>query len=317
MRILVTGAAGFIGSHLCERLLDDGHDVVGVDCFTDYYARELKEENLTVARTRPRFSFHELDLRADDLDPVLDGADAVINEAAMPGLVRSWEDFDAYQSCNLTAVHRLIDACRRHGIGRFVQASTSSVYGLDAVGDEDQPTRPVSPYGVTKLAAEHLLLAHHRIHGFPVVILRYFSIYGPRQRPDMAYRIFCERMLRGEPITVYGDGRQSRGNTYVTDAAAATVAALDRGETGSIFNIGGGEEIELIAAISILGDALGVEPVIEHGPSRPGDQRRTLARIDRATSALDWAPTVPPSQGLPSQAAWTRNRGEPGGTAST
>jgi UDP-glucuronate 4-epimerase len=307
MRIAVTGAAGFIGSHLCERLLDDGHDVVGIDCFTDYYARSHKEANLTAARSHERFTFEELDLRAAELDPALDGVDVVVNEAAMPGLVSSWEDFDAYQSCNLTALHRLIEAARRRGVGRIVHASTSSVYGANAVGGEEQPLRPVSPYGVTKLAAEHLLLAHHATHGLPVVILRYFSIYGPRQRPDMAYRIFCERLLAGEPITVFGDGEQSRGNTYVGDCVAATVAALSGGRDGEVYNVGGGEELGLNRAIGVLADALGVDPVIEHRPPRPGDQRRTMADVSKAATELGWAPAVAPQDGLVAEAEWVRS----------
>ena len=306
MDVVVTGAAGFIGSHLCERLLADGHHVVGVDCFTDYYARSLKEANLEVARSHDRFSFHELDLRTAALDEIVDGADAVINEAAMPGLVRSWEDFDSYQSCNLTGLERLVAACQRRGAGRIIQASTSSVYGANAIGGEDQPLHPVSPYGVTKAAAEHLLLAHHTAHGLPVVILRYFSIYGPRQRPDMAYRIFCERLLRGEPITVYGDGRQSRGNTYVSDCVDATVAALHVGREGVAYNIGGGTELALLDAIDLLAATLGVEPVVVHEPGRPGDQRRTAADVSRASTDLGWSPKVAPEEGLAAEAAWVR-----------
>ena len=225
MKVVVTGAAGFIGSHLCEALLGAGHEVVGIDCFTDYYARADKEANLTVARGMPGFTFVEADLRTDDLEPLLDGADAVINEAATPGLVLSWDDFERYQSTNLSAVKRLIDASIATGVGHFVQASTSSVYGAEATGGEDSHCLPVSPYGVTKLAAEHLLRAHAATFDLPLTILRYFSIYGPRQRPDMAYRIFCERLLRGEPITVFGDGRQSRSNTYVSDCVSGTVGA--------------------------------------------------------------------------------------------
>ncbi|MGH9084634.1 MAG: SDR family NAD(P)-dependent oxidoreductase [Acidimicrobiales bacterium] len=306
MRVVVTGAAGFIGSHLCEQLLAGGHEVVGLDCFTDYYARPLKEANLRAAQAQDRFAFHELDLRTDDLDAVLDGADVVVNEAAMPGLVRSWEDFDAYQSCNLTGLQRLVAACQRRGVGRIVQASTSSVYGATAVGTEDQPLRPVSPYGVTKLAAEHLLLAHHAILGLPVVILRYFSIYGPRQRPDMAYRIFCERLLAGEPITVFGDGQQSRGITYVSDCVAATVAALTAGREGDAYNVGGGRELALLDAIEVLAGALGVQPVIERQPARPGDQRRTMADVSKARTELGWAPAVDPQEGLVAEAEWVR-----------
>jgi nucleoside-diphosphate-sugar epimerase len=304
--VLVTGAAGFIGSHLSEALLGAGHDVVGVDCFTDYYARELKEQNVAAARGHTRFTFAESDLRTADLDPLVDGVDVVINLAATPGLVLSWDDFDRYESCNVSAVQRLIEACRRAGVGRFVQASTSSVYGAEATGDEQRPTEPVSPYGVTKLAAEHLLQAYHRTHGFPVVVLRYFSIYGPRQRPDMAYRIFAERLLRGEPVTVYGDGLQTRGNTYVDDCVAATVLATERGEPGRAFNIGGGRPISLLDALHALAAALGVEPRIEFRPARPGDQRNTFADTARAAAELGWQPTVEPDEGLARQAAWLR-----------
>lgn len=308
MKVLVTGAAGFIGSHLSEALLAAGHQVVGVDCFTDYYARALKESNLAAATSRVEYRFIEADLRSADLGPVLDGVEVVVNLAATPGLVLSWEDFDAYQSCNVVAVHRLINACTRAGVRLFVQASTSSVYGATATGDETRPTRPVSPYGVTKLAAEHLLGAHHETFGFPVVILRYFSIYGPRQRPDMAYRIFAERLLRGEQITVYGDGLQTRGNTYVDDCVGATIAAVERGTPGDVLNIGGGEPVALLRAVELLARALHVDPVIEHLPARAGDQRDTIADTTRAQAVLGWTPLVGPEEGLSRFADWMRAR---------
>lgn len=308
MRVVVTGAAGFVGSHLCDALLLAGHEVVGIDCFTDYYPRADKEANLVVARAHPRFELHEVDLRTDPLERVLEGADAVVNEAATPGLVLGWDDFERYQSTNLSAVKRLIDASLATGVGHVVQASTSSVYGVEATGAEESQTLPVSPYGVTKLAAEHLLRAHRASFGLPLTILRYFSIYGPRQRPDMAYRTFCERLLRGEPITVYGDGEQSRSNTYVADCVAATVAALDRPGDGAIVNIGGGREIALREAIAILAAELGVDPVIEHRPPRKGDQRRTVADTTRARELLGWEPQVTPEEGLAEQVRWVRER---------
>lgn len=306
MKVVVTGAAGFIGSHLSEALVEAGHEVVGIDCFTDYYARGLKEANLSISLAVPGFRFVDADLRTDALEPLVDGADAVVNQAATPGLVLSWGDFERYLSTNVSAAKRLVDACISVGVGHFLQASTSSVYGVEATGSEDSATLPVSPYGVTKLAAEHLLRAHSDTFGLPLTILRYFWIYGPRQRPDMAYRIFCERMLRGEPITVFGDGGQSRSNTYVTDCVAATIAALAAPAHGTIFNIGGGREIKLCQAISILADHLDVDPVIEHREARRGDQRRTVADITRARAVLGWEPIVEPEEGLLHEVRWVR-----------
>jgi UDP-glucuronate 4-epimerase len=304
MHVLVTGAAGFIGSHLCEALLDAGHSVLGVDAFLDYYGRERKERNLTALRSRPEFSFSELDLRTAPLEPVLDRVEAVVHAAAMPGLVRSWVDMDAYTSCNVLAVQRLCEAAASAGLRRFVHVSTSSVYGTEAVGDESTSTRPVSPYGVTKLAAEHLALAYWSEFGLPAVILRYFSIYGPRQRPEMAYAAFTEALLDGKPLTVFGDGRQSRSNTFVSDCVAGTLAALERGELGGIYNIGGGEEIELLDAIGIIARELGVEPRIVFEPARVGDQRRTAADVSKARRDLGYDPVVGPEEGLRRQVAW-------------
>jgi nucleoside-diphosphate-sugar epimerase len=304
VRILVTGAAGFIGSHLCEQLLAEGHEVVGIDSFVDYYPRALKEANLRSIGEHPRFAFAELDLRTSPLEEVLEGIDAVINEAAMAGLVRSWTDLETYVGCNILGLQRLITAASAAGVTRFVQASTSSVYGRDAVGDESQPTRPVSPYGVTKLAAEHLLLAHVVATGFPAIILRYFSVYGPRQRPDMAYQTFIDATLRGRSITVYGDGSQSRANTYVADCVRGTIDAIDGAEVGEVYNIGGGEELALRRAIELIADAAGASPTIHVEPARPGDQVRTWADTEKARRAFGYRPTVAAATGIRAQVEW-------------
>lgn len=304
MRVLVTGVAGFVGSHLAEQLLAEGHQVVGVDSFTDYYARSVKERNLAGLRAADEFVFHELDLRHDFLEPILDGVEVIINEAAMAGLMRSWTDLEGYVSCNLLGLQRLVDAARAVSIRRFIQISTSSVYGSDAVGNEDVPTRPVSPYGVTKLAAENLLGAHIAVNGFPATVLRYFSIYGPRQRPDMAYHLFTEALIDGRPIKVYGDGLQSRSNTFVSDAVRATIDAIDGAEVGCAYNIGGGEEISLLEAIGLIARTLGVDPEIRHEAARPGDQRRTWADTSRARAAFGYRPRVAPAAGLPEQVRW-------------
>lgn len=303
MKCLVTGAAGFIGSHLCEELLRRGHAVVGLDSFVPYYPRPLKEANLAGLRRQRDFAFHELDLRRDDLCGAVAGVEAVFHLAAMAGLVRSWTDFDLYQSCNLTATHRLLEAVRPLSLTRFVLASTSSVYGRHASGDEALPTRPISPYGVTKLASENLCRAHADEYGLPLVVLRYFSVYGPRQRPDMGYHRFIEAMAAGHPVTVNGDGMQVRGNTYVGDCAAATIAALGapRNET---YNVGGGETASVWDVLGKLEKILGVGAVVRREPARPGDQRVTGADTAKLASHLGWQPAVGLDEGLTRQVAW-------------
>jgi nucleoside-diphosphate-sugar epimerase len=304
MRVLVTGAAGFVGSHVCDALLDDDHEVVGLDAFIPYYPRETKLANLETARARSAFSLHELDLRDDRLDDALEGIDAVIHQAAMPGLPASWTRFSDYMTCNLLGTQRLLEAARAAGVSRFVHISTSSVYGATAIGDEDQPLAPISPYGVTKLAAEQLVLAWVRTYDFPATILRYFSIYGPRQRPDMAYHIFIEALLRNRALTIYGDGEQTRSNTFVSDCVRGTLQALTTAAAGEIYNIGGGEVVSLNRAVAIIADALGVIPRITYLPARPGDQRHTRADTRKAQRAFGYRPTVCPAEGLGEQVAW-------------
>ena len=304
MHVLITGCAGFIGSHVAQALLTQGHEVVGIDAFTDYYARSAKERNLDVVQRYDGFTFHEIDLRLDALHGVLTGCDAVVNLAAMPGLPRSWSDFEGYSSCNLLATQRLAQAALDVGVSRFVHASTSSVYGRHAVGDETLPTRPVSPYGVTKLAAEHLLMAYHEERGLPAVILRYFSIYGPRQRPDMAYHIFAESLLSGRPLTVHGDGGQSRSSTYIGDCVRGTLAALQEAPVGEVYNIGGGQVVTLLEALSLLAELSDTTPRISFGPRRAGDQGHTAADTGKAARAFGYAATTSPLDGLRHQLDW-------------
>ncbi len=306
MNCLVTGVAGFIGSHLAEELLRLGHQVVGLDCFIPYYPRAFKEANLVELRGHSGFRFHELDLRHDDLLSVMADVEVVFHLAAMPGLPRSWTDFDLYQSCNLTATQRLLEACHQRGaLRRFLYVSTSSVYGRYASGDETLPTRPISPYGVTKLASEHLCRAFADECGLPLVVLRYFSVYGPRQRPDMGYFKFIDQMLRDQPITIHGDGLQSRGNTYISDAIAATIAAV-QAPPGEVYNVGGGETANVWEILSKLERLLNRRARVQRGPARPGDQRVTGADTSKLLHHLNWKPTVSLDDGLARQVAWQR-----------
>lgn len=309
MRYLVTGAAGFIGSHLCERLLALGHDVTGVDCFVPYYPRPIKERNLAEASKNPRYRFHEIDLRTGDLKSALEGVDVIFHLAAMPGLVASWTEFDLYQSCNLTATQRLLEAVKgMKSLKRFVYGSTSSVYGKFASGDETLPTKPVSPYGVTKLAGEHLAKAHLEIFGTPTVILRFFSVYGPRQRPDMAYNIFIRSLIADTPITVYGDGQQVRGNTFVADCVEAIIAS-GNAQLGETFNIGGGEMVSVIDVMAKLERIAGKKFTVKIEPPRIGDQRHTFADTTKLRRQLNWEPKTTLDEGLAQQFEWQRTNG--------
>ena len=308
MRCLVTGAAGFVGSHLSERLLGDGHEVVGIDVFHAYYPRQRKERHLAPLRDQARFTLHELDLRTADLAPVLDGVDVVFHLAAMPGLLRSWDWFEEYMTCNVLGTQRLLEAARVAPPGAFVNVSTSSVYGRVSSCSEDAMPQPISPYGATKLCAEKLAMAYRETFGLPVVGLRYFSVYGPRQRPDMGYAIFIDRVLRGERITIFGDGEQTRGNTYVADCVEATILAATRGTPGEIYNVGGGESRSANWIVETVQRLAGRAVEVVHGPGRPGEQREALADTTRARRDLGWEPKTSLEAGLTAQIAWQREQ---------
>jgi UDP-glucose 4-epimerase len=303
-RALVTGCAGFLASHLSEALVAQGREVVGVDCFTSYYARRIKQANLAALLRANRFRFIEADLAAADLAPLLDGVDVVFHLAAQPGVRHSFgPGFGAYLRHNVEATRRLLEAACEHSLKAFVYASSSSVYGdQDAYPvREDAPLRPVSPYGGTKVITEQLAQAFWRSAGVPVVGLRYFTVYGPRQRPDMAFARFVASALAGRPLTVLGDGRQVREFTYVGDVVDATIAAASRGERGSVYNVGGGVPVALIDAIALLEQLLERHLDVVHGEAGVGDPRRTDADITRAGRDLGYEPSTPLSAGLAAQ----------------
>ncbi len=307
MRVLVTGCAGFIGSNLCERLLADGYDVVGVDCFTAYYARSIKEGNLAPFKGHPKFTFHEIDLSTDSLTDAVAGAEMVFHLAAYPGLMKSWTDFDLYARHNLTATQRLLEAVKgRKELKKLVYVSTSSVYGKYASGDESLPTRAGSPYGVTKLAGEQLARVYLDEFAVPTVVLRYFSVYGPRQRPDMGYHIFIRSVLKGEPIPLTGDGLQVRGNTYIADCVEATTRAGLHAMPGEVFNLGGGELTTIIDVIRRIERLTGKTAVIERKPNRTGDQVATAADVTKLYRHLGWKPTTGLDEGLSAQIEWQK-----------
>ncbi len=303
---LVTGAAGFIGSHLAERLLALGHRVTGVDCFTDYYDPAIKRRNVVPALADPRFTLLELDLGAADLAR-LPEVDVVYHQAAQPGVRASWgAEFAAYTSHNVLATQRLLERYRGAPLERFVYASSSSVYG-DAERyptDETLLPRPFSPYGVTKLAAEHLVMLYGRNFGLPVTALRYFTVYGPRQRPDMAFHKFCRALLTGAPIPVYGDGRQSRDFTFIDDAIEANIRAWRKSRPQAVYNVGGGSQVEVLEAIAILERALGRKADLRFEARPPGDPLRTRADATRLEADLEFTPRVGIEAGLAAEAEW-------------
>ena len=305
----MTGAAGFIGSHLAERLLADGTEVVGVDCFTDYYARETKEQNLAPLRDHDRFRLVEGRLQDLDLAPVLDGAEQVYHLAAQAGVRSSWgRDFALYTDHNVLASQRLLEATLAAGRPTVVYASSSSVYGITPTLPlrEDGPCRPVSPYGVTKLAAEHLAGLYHRSYGLPTVSLRYFTVFGPRQRPDMAFHRFLKAAREGGPIRVFGDGRQTRDFTFVSDIVAATRAAAVSGHPGSVYNVGGGERVELNHVLRLIEEISGTPLRIQREEFQKGDMRDTFADTTAARRDLGFESRVGLAEGLAREWDWLR-----------
>ena len=306
---LVTGAAGFVGSHLCENLIAKGHTVRGVDAFIPYYPRALKEQNLTAIAGAAGYTFYEADLRHADLSSIVQGVDVIFHLAAMAGLRRSWSEFDSYVSCNIQATQRLLEAAVGAQVAHLINISTSSVYGRFATGNEDSPLAPVSPYGITKLAAEQLCRAYEMNYGLPVTICRLFSVYGPRQRPDMGYNIFIQSLLNDELITIDGDVTDSRSNTYVHDCVQGLVLAFEQPQQsrGETFNIGGGEEIDVNQVLALLEELSGKKARTTYGPRRAGDQRRTVADSSKAQRLLGYNPTTTVRDGLRAQLAWQRS----------
>ena len=304
-RYLVTGCAGFIGSQLIDRLLRRGDEVLGVDVFTDYYARERKDANLAEARTYPGFSFTELDLTDASLEPLVAETDGIFHLAAQPGVRGSWGDtFAVYVRDNVYATQRLLEAAAAAN-RRVVMASSSSVYGNAETypTGEDVPPRPVSPYGVTKLACEALARSYFESFGLEVVSLRYFTVYGPRQRPDMAFSRIISALLNGTTFRLFGTGRQSRDFTYVDDGVEATLAAMAAGPGGRIYNVGGGSETTLERAIEICEHLAGRRLDVRREPSAVGDVRRTAADTSLLRSELGWTPRTSLDTGLTAQFA--------------
>jgi UDP-glucose 4-epimerase len=314
-RILVTGCAGFIGSHLVEALLLMGYDVVGIDCFTPYYSDRIKRYNLTEALRHKKFKLVELDLSRtsiDDLTSIVKDVSCVIHEAAQPGVRSSWGvDFDAYVKHNILATQKLLEAVARAGsVKMFVYASSSSIYGNVEnipVSEEVNP-KPYSPYGVTKLTAENLCMVYYENFNVPIVVLRYFTVYGPRQRPDMAFHKFIRSALKCEPLYVYGDGQQARDFTYVEDVVEATIRSIECQDRviGQVINVGYGKPVKLMDAVNIIAELCGVNPQIRFKEEMKGDVRATWADISKARSLLEWQPKTKLRDGLEDEIRWAK-----------
>ena len=304
MRALVTGAAGFVGSFLVEALLARGDEVTGIDCFSSYYEEDRKRANLTTAAEHDSFTLVTDDLNEADLTHILEGVDVVFHLAGQPGVRASWgEEFDIYLTQNVLTTQKLLEAVKARPVHRFVLASSSSIYGQAErfpTQESDRP-RPISPYGVTKLAAEHLCHLYHEAFGVPTVMLRYFTIFGPRQRPDMAFSRFIASAFDDEPLTVIGDGGQTRDFTYVADAVAATIAAGDDGVAGKVYNVAGGCYASVNEVVETLERLLGRPLERNHLPPVMGDPRRTGADVTAAKTDLGYAPEIDLATGLGAQ----------------
>ncbi len=309
MKILVTGVAGFIGSHLAERLLKVGYEVRGVDSFLDYYPRPVKEHNVKSLVGSKDFEFVEGDILGLDLHELLDGIGGVFHQAAIAGVRSSWgARFDEYVRNNILGTQLLLEACKDMPLKKFVYASSSSVYGdSDELPiKETSPVRPVSPYGVTKLSGEQLTYLYFKGYGVPVVSLRYFTVYGPRQRPDMAFHKFLKAVITGGEIEVYGTGEQTRDFTYISDAIDANIAAFSSGVNGEAYNVGGGSRIKLIDCIRIIEEISGEKARLGFGESQRGDARHTYADVSKAKSDFGYSPVIGIREGLTEHYDWLR-----------
>ena len=307
MKALVTGTAGFIGSHLTGALLDQGAQVIGIDCFTDYYPRAIKEANLDHNRRRDGFTLVEARIQDADLPALLKDVTHVFHLAAQAGVRKSWgRDFRTYTENNVEASQLLLEACVGLPLHRLVYASSSSVYGDNASIPmrEDALPQPVSPYGVTKLAAEQLCYLYQVNHGVPATSVRYFTVYGPRQRPDMGFHRFIRAAIDGRPITLYGDGEQTRDFTFVKDAVAATMAAGERGVKGRAYNVGGGSRVSINHVLEIIGGVAGRRLDIRREPAQKGDMRDTFADTSLAKADLGFAPHVSLEEGIEAEYRW-------------
>lgn len=317
MHILVTGSAGFIGSHLCQKLLARGDEVVGIDNFDPYYAHEIKQANLDAFLHEDRFEFRQTDIRQGEEVAELFSHhrpfDAIVHLAAKAGVRPSIADPLGYAETNLTGtLHLLGQAAAQSTPPKFIFGSSSSVYGDNAkapFAETDPVDQPISPYAATKKAGELLCHTFHHLHGIPTFCLRFFTVYGPRQRPDLAIRKFAERMLASEPVEMFGDGTMRRDYTWIGDILDGLVAAVDRCEGYEIINLGSEHPIGLTEMIETLAAALGTEPIINHLPDQPGDVRQTYADIARARELLDYEPTMDFAEGIERFVEWLRPKG--------
>jgi nucleoside-diphosphate-sugar epimerase len=309
-KVIVTGAAGFIGSHLCERLLGEGREVVAIDSFTDYYSPERKREHIAPCLDNERFTLVEEDLNTADLPALFGSAGAVFHLAAQAGVRRSWgAEFDHYTEANILATQKILEALRRAKGVRLIHSSSSSVYGetSDLPMLESHQLKPISPYGATKLSAEHLCELYRVNYGIDYTALRYFTVYGPRQRPDMAFSRFITSALAGGPIEIYGDGRQTRDFTFVSDAVEANMLACRYEGDERIFNIGGGARISILEVLDLLGGAIGNPLDIRFTDRAKGDVTDTWADTTLARKELGYRPVVPIEEGLDREVAWYRD----------
>lgn len=303
MEILVTGAAGFVGSHVARELAQRGHSVTAADMFLDrLYPNEQKIRNWDELGSISQIRRVVVDLRGD-LSGLSSKYDVIVNEAGMPGLMTSWTEFDSYLSCNIKLVENLISHFNHEDL-HLVQISTSSVYGLEATGDESSRLQPTSPYGVSKLAAEELVRTYSRTQGLNYTILRYFSVFGPGQRPDMAYNRIIKAISSGDPVTIFGDGNQTRTNTYVGDIAAITSDVAEAQPRNDVFNISGREQVRLLDAVRIIEDKLRVKANLHFSEKRPGDQLTTSGVIDKAVKVLGYNPKTGFDEGISEQINW-------------